>query len=103
MPDMTLGQLAQYCRNLASELPTRTSDLRKEVARTVNFDLLQVTPVDTGKAVSNWQVTLDAPAEGIRPAYVPSPEGFMQNGTWTHSVDPELTRQANIAPAMELG
>ena len=97
----TLKQFAQDMRNLAASLPEKSNEIRKQVARTVNFDLLQTTPVDSGQAVSNWQATLNTPAEDTRPAYVPSPEGRMKRGVWTHTADPEATRQANIAPAIE--
>jgi hypothetical protein len=102
----TLGQMAAQFRNLAETLPERANAVRKQIARTINFDLLQTTPVDTGQAVSNWQVTLDEVPEGIRPAFVPSREGYMKQKdgekSWVHRVDPELTRQQNIAPAMDL-
>ena len=102
----TLGQMSKQLRNLAQTLPERVNTIRKQIARTINFDLLQTTPVDTGNAVSNWQITLDSPAEDIRPAFVPYKEGYMKqtNGerAWTHRANTEVTRQQNIGPAMEL-
>jgi hypothetical protein len=102
----SLKSFAQQIRYLANNLPQQGNEIRKQVARTVDFDLLQTTPVDSGQAVSNWQVTLNTPAEGVRPAFAPSPEGYMKQTSgvraWAHRVDPEATRQANIAPAMEV-
>src|SRR5690349_17725147 len=67
-----------------------------DVALSVLNDLLQSTPADVGTALSNWQLTLDAPAGEVLPALVPSPKGRMVKGVWTHMVDPVLTAQANI-------
>jgi hypothetical protein len=101
-----LKSFAQQIRYLANNLPQQANEVKKQIARTVDFDLLQSTPVDTGQAVSNWQVTLNTPADNVRPAFAPPPEGYMKqtNGVrvWTHRADPEATRQANLAPAMQL-
>ena len=102
----TLKGLSAQLRQLADELPIRANRIKQETARVVNFDLLQTTPVDTGQAVSNWQVTNGEPATDPRPAFVPSPEGYMKQAdgvkTWTHRGDTEATRQANIQPALKI-
>lgn len=102
----TLGELSKQLRQLAVSLPGQANELKKSVASTINFDLLQTTPVDTGLAVSNWQVNLDSPATEPRPAFVPSREGYMKQSdgvkNWTHREDTEQTRQQNIAPALDL-
>jgi hypothetical protein len=102
----TLKELSKQLREAATNLPVRANQLKRDVASTVNFDLLQTTPVDTGLAVSNWQVQNNAPASEPRPAFVPSPEGRMRgpkgSKKWTHHADIEATRQANIAPALQV-
>jgi adenylosuccinate lyase len=102
----TLGQFAKDMRQLAEELPQRANKVKQTVARTINFDLLETTPVDTGQAVSNWIVTLDEPASETRPAFVEVAEGGMRGPAgakqWTHRADTEATRQANIAEALPL-
>jgi len=103
----TLADLAKNMRELAASIPAKANLIKQTAARTINFDLLQVTPVDIGDAVSNWQVQLDTPADGPRAAFVPSPGGRMvqKNGgrIWEHRADPEATRQANIEPALSVG
>lgn len=102
----TLADLGTQMRKLATDIPVRANTLKQQVARTINFGLLQSTPVDTGLAVSNWQVNLDTAATEPRPAFKPTPEGYMKQTkgerAWTHRGDTEVTRQANIAPALEL-
>jgi hypothetical protein len=57
--------------------------------------LTEVTPADVGDAISNWQVSIEAPARGVIPAFAPSPRGRMIHGKWTHTVDPQITRSNN--------
>lgn len=101
----TLGELSRQMRQLADTLPERANEAKQTLASTINADLLRVTPVDTGQAISNWQVTLDAPATEPRPPYAPAHEGYMKQTegvkSWAHKADPEVTRQANSAPASE--
>ena len=40
------------------------TDLVRRVALTVDSELVYSTPVDTGRARSNWQVEIDRPASG---------------------------------------
>lgn len=103
----SLSDLSRRLRTLADTLPIRINKMKQQAARAVNKSLLELTPVDTGLAVSNWQVQLDSPASEIRAAFVPTPEGAMKgkkgDQSWTHRADTEVTRQANIGPATELG
>ena len=102
----TLGQLSKELRQLAVALPQRANVIKQKYARAINGSLLANTPVDTGLAVSNWQVQLDSAATEPRPAFVPTPEGYIKQTkgerAWTHRADTEATRQANIAPAVEV-
>lgn len=102
----TFKNLAIDFRELSSTLPERANRAKQVAASTINNDLLQITPVDTGLAVSNWIVTLDTPSTETRSAFIPAKEGYSKQTkgvkNWTHRGDPESTRQANIAPASEL-
>jgi hypothetical protein len=103
----TLGQLAKEMRDLAAAVPVRANEIKQQVARTINFDLLETTPVDTGLAMSNWIVALDEASADIRGPFVGALEGKMVQKdkvrTWTHRGNTEATRQANKAPALALG
>lgn len=48
--------------------------LKRKVALAVDAEVVLSTPVDTGRARSNWQVEINAPAAGTRDAYVPGTE-----------------------------
>lgn len=48
----------------------QASDLAVKVAKAIVTDLIQVTPVDSSQALSNWQITLTSPnAYRIPPIY----------------------------------
>jgi hypothetical protein len=102
MADTFQGMSAQF-RELAQTLPLRANEAKKTLASTIENDLLQVTPVDTGQAVSNWQVTVDTPAEDTVPPYAPAREGYMKGvRTWTHRADPSQTRVDNASSALDV-
>lgn len=95
-----LSNLANRIDNLAASIPAKTNEAKQEAASVILLDLSQVTPVDVGDAVSNWQASLDAPVESPIPAFAASPKGRMRNRVWTHTVPPEVTREAN-APLVQ--
>jgi hypothetical protein len=49
--------------------------LVRKVALAVDQAVVIATPVDTGRARSNWIVTLDSPATGEIPAHAPGSKG----------------------------
>lgn len=72
----TLKDLADDFERMALTLPDEvTNNLSVKCVEVILHDLLQVTPVDTSKALSNWQVTLDAPATESIDAYYPGKKG----------------------------
>lgn len=72
----SLNDLANYLERLAIRLPEqRSNELSKRAATVILTDLVAVTPVDTSKAISNWQVSLGSPSHIILPPYVPGKGG----------------------------
>jgi|ERR1044072_121137 hypothetical protein len=66
----TLIDLAEVLETKAKELDKNVSDIAVRVALTIIYELAYRTPVDTSQAISNWQVTLGAPASNtILPHY----------------------------------
>lgn len=98
-----LNDLAASMYKLATRIPVFGNQVAKDTASTILKDLTQVTPTDTGAALSNWQLTLDSPAVGIVSPFAPSPKGTTRKGVWTHRVDPLITAQANAQPTLDAG
>jgi hypothetical protein len=72
----TLRDLANWLERVAIKLPEQASNERaKKAAEIILADLIAVTPVDTTKAVSNWQIGLGTPAHETLPPYAPGKSG----------------------------
>ncbi len=97
----TLEDLAKQMETLADRLKLFAKRTADDVALSILNDLVQVTPVDVGTALSNWQLTLDSPALGVLPAFVPSPRGSVKQGKWTHVIDPIVTAQNNLPRVLQ--
>lgn len=96
-----LLDLANDMSLLSGRIDAFRKQTTEDVALTILSDLVQVTPVDTGTALSNWLLTVGAPAAALVPAHFPSPKGRVKRGVWEHAVDPVATAQANVTPTMD--
>jgi hypothetical protein len=68
----TLRDLARSAREKAFRLKANADILTKNVAYSIHVVLAQATPIDTGRAVSNWRVSLgDAKSDFLDEAYFP--------------------------------
>ena len=66
---MTLTDLGKKLNTLADNLPTNASTLVKKVAEDVHTHVVVYTPVKTGKARSNWLVTLREDSSDVIPTH----------------------------------
>lgn len=57
--------LADDLRKFSDKTGARFSTLRRKLVLDLHADLVAATPVDTGHARANWQVSTGSPAEGI--------------------------------------
>lgn len=70
MATRTLSDLAKSMRQRAKGLDTLASDIAVAGAKAMLEELVEVTPVDTSTALSNWQINLGNPAADALPAAV---------------------------------
>jgi hypothetical protein len=74
---MTLKEFADKVKAASENVATKTSTLVKATASVVGETLIELTPVDTGRARTNWRASLDTPFEQLlypSPQRPPSPE-----------------------------
>ena len=74
----SLKDLAKNMYDLAASLDKKASDAAVKTAEAILEDLVYVTPVDTSKALSNWQVTTGLRRtllSGAIPPYYPGKHG----------------------------
>lgn len=72
---MDLKRFAVRIRQLGGNVERNATALVRKVALSVDSTVVMSTPVDTGRARSNWQVELGKPARGVIDAHVPGAEG----------------------------
>lgn len=70
-----LRDLAKYLDDLSKQVTVGTERVMRATGLAAHSAVVLATPVDTGAARSNWQVTLASPAQGIRPSLVPGEKG----------------------------
>ena len=85
----TLGDLARDLRQEADELDNSVPRAIREVDIAVLQPLISSTPVDSGRARSNWVVSIDQPARSVLEPYAEGAEGS--------------TEGANTRAALEAG
>lgn len=71
---MELRDFSKRIKVIANTVSENADQLTRKVALAVDATVVMATPVDTGRARSNWQVALDAPASGVIDAYSPGTE-----------------------------
>lgn len=70
-----LRQFAGRIRVMGKRLEENADALVRKTALAVDAAVVIATPVDEGRARSNWQVNLDSPADGVIEAYEAGKEG----------------------------
>ncbi len=68
---MDLRGFSRRIRTVAADISSNADKLTRKVALAVDQTVVMATPVDTGRARSNWIVSLGAPVSYTVPAYTP--------------------------------
>lgn len=97
-----LLDLAERLDRKAAELGEVSSDHAVKVALTVVGHLAYHTPVDESVALSNWQVTLDAPAIGTIDAHVSGSHGSTQKASAAETLNRAKAVLANKTPGQSI-
>lgn len=71
----TLNQFANRMNEYGRRVEANAPAIARRVALAVDQVLVLATPVDKGRARSNWQVRIGAPTEGVREAFSPGEKG----------------------------
>ncbi len=70
-----LRQFAGRIRVIGQRIEQNADAMVRKVALAVDSAVVIGTPVDTGRARSNWQVNIGSPADGTREAYSEGKDG----------------------------
>lgn len=77
----TLRGLADKLEKRAAKLDEQASRLAVKAAETIVGDLVNVTPVDTSQALSNWQVGTGSPVDSAIAPHFPGEAGSTQGAS----------------------
>lgn len=72
---MSLERFERRIRLRANNLPGEVNRVVRQAALAADQAIVTATPVDTGRARSNWLVSLGSPREEVVPPYSPLPKG----------------------------
>lgn len=87
---------------LANRLVSGADRLTRKVALVADQVIVSETPVDTGRAKSNWIVNLDAPASDTIEAYAPGEQGTTEGQNIQAALDQGSTVIANYRTGSEI-
>jgi hypothetical protein len=79
-----------------------STKLLRRVAVAVDRSVVLATPVDTGRARSNWQVELGAPAVGVLPAFDPGKSQSTASANTQRALDAARARIAQARNGDEI-
>ena len=91
-----LHSFGRRMKQHAAKVPNNVNKVVRQLSLVVDRELVLATPVDTGRARSNWVVSLDQPITSQREPYQPHPHGSKGGGAGT-------AEGANAQAAMEQG
>lgn len=98
----TLLDLADSLDKKAAVIGKAASDTAVKIALTIVGDLAYHTPVDTSQALSNWDVTLDAPATGKHGPHVRGKHGSTQQESAAQTLNEAKTVLAGKQPGQAI-
>lgn len=68
---MDFGQFSKLMRQRARNLPREVHKVVQNVAKAYLVSVADATPVDTGAAISNWQIGVNNSPDSVLPPHVP--------------------------------
>jgi HK97 gp10 family phage protein len=71
MATQNLSEMASVMQKYGELVKTNANKTTRRAAIAIDQAVVMATPVDTGRARSNWQVQINTPFQGERPAYAP--------------------------------
>lgn len=98
----TLLDLANDVDKLADKIGQAASDHAVATALTIVGDLVYHTPVDTSQALSNWDVTVGAPADDPHGPYVAGKHGSTQRASAAAALNQAKDTLKNKKPGQSI-
>ncbi len=82
-----LNEFSRRMKAHGRKVEANANALVRRVALAVDTTVVLATPVDTGRARSNWQASIGGPASGARDAYAPGTAGSTAGANSREAID----------------
>ena len=83
-----MGEFGRRMVIRGEHTPTGTSNVIRRLALSIDQEIVLRTPVDRGRARSNWAINIGSPAQGTRGAYQPGRKlGVEEGGNKQGAID----------------
>lgn len=92
---MTIHNLSAAIKKLRERIPVAVNEATKEVAIEILSVAASNTPVDTTKAISNWQIGVGSAPSGVVPPHVPGSAGSTKGQSLAITVDKGKAKLVN--------
>lgn len=99
---MEFSEFAKQMRERAERLPQAVNEVKKDVASAVVKTLVEVTPVDTSAALSNYQIGINAPARATLPPRVAGKRGSTAAASSDQTIAAAETEIGTALPGDEI-
>lgn len=83
----SLGDFSKRIRRRAADIERNINRTVRQVALVADRELVLATPVDTGRARSNWFVNLGAPNRSVSEPYFPGEKGSTASSNSQAAID----------------
>ena len=84
---MTLARFQRRIRQIADQIEENVPDIARKAAIAIDQAVVLATPVDTGRARSNWQIGIGAAPSGAREAFSPGQGGDTEGANTRAALD----------------
>lgn len=98
----TLRIFAQRMRRHGAQVERNAGALVRRAALAVDATVVLATPVDTGRARSNWQANLSGPAQGTQDPYAPGVGGNTAGANTQAALDQARATIASHRPGQAI-
>ena len=99
---MDLNQLNKRLKQLANNVERNSDMLTKRVAASIDSVVVVATPVDTGRARSNWQAAINRMLSIEIPPYSPGSKGSTQAANSQNAINQALSVIQNYKSGNEI-
>lgn len=99
---MDMAAFALKMQKRADDLPNQVNEAKKEVSKAALHTAVNGTPVDTSKAISNWNVNIGKASAPVREPFFPGRRGSTRGESIRATIAKGDARIEKVKPGQEV-